>query len=148
MKLKTIVLLACAAISSAAAAQESTHFIVHGVSHHFHARPGGGQWQEVNQGIGIRYAFDQDFALQGDIARNSLDRMGVYAIADYTPLHLGPLRLGVFGGVATGYIYSVTPVGGIVLRLEAGPLTPTLRLVPKMAANKSAVLILEVGIKF
>lgn len=117
---------------------------VHGLSHHFTP----GEWNERNAGLGIRYAFDRDVALQGGLFRNSISRTSVYALADWTPFHVGAVSAGAFAGVATGYMWrpvaGLTPVTGAVVRADFGRFSVAVRFTPPHP-KASAVAALEFG---
>jgi hypothetical protein len=56
----------------------------------------------INPGLGIE--IDRaDWKLGAGVYHNSLRRTSIYASAGYTPLHVGPVHLGAFAGLATGY---------------------------------------------
>jgi hypothetical protein len=126
----------------------STHLVIHGLSHHAHARPNGQPWNEVNIGAGLRRDIAGDLSGQVGFYRNSINRTSTYALLDVTPLHLGPVSAGGFIGAASGYVQTVRPIAGAVLRVDAGRFTPTLRLIPKVPGNKSASVSLELGVRF
>jgi hypothetical protein len=69
-------------------------------SYHFDRSKG---YNERNWGCGLEYGIAQDARLVAGGYRNSLARTSVYAGALWTPLHLGPARAGVVGGVVNGY---------------------------------------------
>lgn len=150
--IKTIAACALVALTSAASAQAeapgSTHLVIHGLSHHFHARPNGQAWNEVNTGVGLRRDLGSDLSGQIGAYRNSLDRTSTYALIDYTPLTIGPVSAGGFIGAATGYVPSVRPMAGAVIRVDAGRFTPAVRLIPKVPGNKSASVALELAYRF
>lgn len=125
-----------------------THLVIHGLSHHFHARPSGQAWNEVNTGIALRRSFGGGVSGQIGAYRNSINRTSGYLLVDYTPLHIGPVSAGGFIGAASGYVDAVRPIAGAVLRVDAGRFTPTLRLIPKVPGNKSASVALEIGVRF
>ena len=129
-------------------ATSATHLVLHGLSHHFEARPNGQRWNEVNTGLGLRHDFGGDLSGQIGIYRNSMARTGAYALLDYTPLHLGPVNIGAFAGAATGYLPALCPMVGAVLRMDAGRFTPTLRLIPKVPGHNPATVALEIGVGF
>lgn len=119
---------------------------LHGLSTHAESRGAydrsGQPWNERNYGLGLRYTVSPEWSVQAGAYRNSINRNTVYAIATYTPLNLGPLRVGVFGGLASGY--SAPVIGG--LALEAGPVT--FRVVPKVKGHTPFVVAVEYGIPF
>ena len=141
--LKTIAACALLAMSAAASAQSDTHIVIHGLSHHAHARPNGQAWNEVNTGIGFRRELTSDLSAQVGIYRNSIDRTSTYALIDYTPLQLGPVNAGAFIGAATGYVPAVRPMAGAVIRIDAGRFTPALRLIPKVPGKFRPELIFQ-----
>ncbi|MFM2276109.1 MAG: hypothetical protein RL211_1981 [Pseudomonadota bacterium] len=47
------------------------------------------------------------------ILENSLGKTSVYAMYGWRPLSVGPVKLGVFGGVITGYRNSANLFGGV-----------------------------------
>lgn len=76
--------------------------VLSGASHHF--QPDRRDWREINPGAGIEKEFTgTSWVATAGYFRNSYDRHTVYAGARWMPLELGPLRLGVFGLLATGY---------------------------------------------
>lgn len=76
--------------------------VVSGVSHHF--QPERRDWRESNPGVGIEKEFTgTPWVATAGYFRNSYDRNTFYAGARWMPLTLGPVRLGAFGLVASGY---------------------------------------------
>lgn len=100
------------------------------------------QWNEANVGLGIRNTFSDDWSIQGGVYRNSVDETTVYAVANYTPLHIGPLRAGGFAGLASGYKKPVI-AGGLI---EAGPVS--VRIIPEIKGVTPLTIGVEIGIKF
>ena len=143
-------LLAIAAFSAIAATSATAadySVVVHGASHHFTERAQG-NWNQSNLGLGLRSEFDKDLAAQVGFYHNSENKGSLYALADYTPLHLGPVSVGAFAGVATGYAKPAVPVAGAVARLHFGRTVLALRLAPKAAVGGSAVVSVEFALKF
>lgn len=146
MKTTLIALALMATGVNAAAADLSLQ--LHGPS--WHAAPRaefdstGRQWDELNVGLGIRSTYSETWSVQAGFYRNSVDRTTVYAVVNYTPLQIGPVRMGVFGGLATGYPAGVPlGAGGMV---QWGPVT--LRIVPPIKKLTPLTLGVEVGIPF
>ncbi len=77
-----------------------------------HIRPTK-QLDEFNPGLGVECVFHPEWAATAGYFRNSLDRPSFYAGAIYTPelLHRGWARLGVMGGIISGYNYGRFGVG-------------------------------------
>ena len=137
-----------ALLSAVFAAQAGTEIVVHGISHHTHAKTDGGTWNQVNPGVAFR-GYSGDFSFQGGAYKNSLFLTSFYAVADYTPLSIGPVAVGAFGGVATGYEGgNVMPVAGAVVRYQAESYSVTLRAAPRFRESKSGMFSLEVGFTF
>ena len=145
--MKKYLLAAAIALASTLSAAADYAVVVHGASHHF-AQRAEGEWNESNVGLALRAEFDKDLSAQVGFYRNSEYRTSVYALADYTPLHLGPVSLGGFAGVATGYAKPIVPVAGAVARLQLGRTALTLRLAPKSGIGGSAVASIELAFKF
>lgn len=72
---------------------------VGGVSHHFQDNGRN----ERHPGLGLEARVSEDFSLMGGFHKNSLNLRTRYLAANYTPLHIGPVRLGVSAGVMDGY---------------------------------------------
>jgi hypothetical protein len=147
MKALAIIALGVAATASSCSVMaQGLSLQLHGISLHTESRDKydrtGRDWNERNYGGGLRYTFNPDWSVQAGVYRNSIDRTTVYGLATYTPLHIGPVRVGVFGGLATGYNAPV--IGGVAL--ELGPVT--IRVVPKIKGATPLVFGVEVGIPF
>ena len=143
---------------------------VHIASRHFIARDYF-QWNEGNPGIGIRYSFDRDWAVQAGRYLNSYSLPGYdaytnYVAADYTPWHHQAFSLGGYAGVGSGYdepmfyapngqpqVVNGKPViqrfnerpliaaAGLIGRWDYGKFNITVRINPAMTA-------IETGFKF
>ena len=144
----TVLALALIAFSGAAAAGDFS-VIAHGASHHFSERAHGAAWNEKNVGLGLRYAFDADLSVQTGIYRNSEFKNSAYLLSDYTPLHIGPVSIGGFAGVASGYAArAVQPVAGAVARVTYQRVSLAVRAAPKSGVGGSAVVSAELAISF
>lgn len=127
----------------------------------------GAPWNGSNDGFAVRYAFDDTFALQAGHYRNEHTVQGYnffanYAYGDYTPLHFGPVRLGVFAGAVSGYDdycltgakvaamkeVGVAPKAGLVGRYQWRLFNGTLRLNPALRHAGPASLSAELGFSF
>lgn len=122
--------------------------MVHSISHHTQPRPNGGNWNENNAGIALRYALNSSVSAQAGVYRNSINRSSAYALVDWTPLEVGPLLLGGFAGSVTGYSPDPRLMGGLLVRYQPGRFSATVRGVPKVPGNSSGNLSLELGWKF
>jgi len=127
------------------AQEPSWHLQLHGLSKHSDEKAVG-KWNERNGGAGVRYQHSQTWGLQGGTFRNSYDRQTVYAIVDYTPLLGG--SVGLFGGVATGYVNEGPLIGGLLLRWQGERVSISARIIPKVRKEHTAVIALEAGWRF
>ncbi len=76
--------------------------VLSGISHHF--QPDRRDWRENNPGAGIEKEFTgTPWVATAGYFRNSYDRNTFYAGARWMPLSIGPVRLGAFGLIASGY---------------------------------------------
>ncbi|MCB1956741.1 MAG: hypothetical protein KDG55_13755 [Rhodocyclaceae bacterium] len=102
LKRRLVTLFAAATLCLPATAAD--WLVLSGLSHHFQERR---DWREVNPGLG----FERDVAegpygpwtISAGFLKNSYDKRSVYLGGRWTPLALGPARLGFFGLLATGY---------------------------------------------
>ena len=65
---------------------------------------------QVNPGLGLEYQATRDIGLAGGFYRNSFKRASVYALVEWTPLHLRlpaglSASMGIAGGVVSGYAH-------------------------------------------
>ncbi len=112
----TRLLLTLVATAACLPAAASDWLVLSGLSHHFQDRR---DWREVNPGVG----FERDVAegpygpwtFSAGYLRNSYDRHSVYLGGRWTPLALGPLRVGAFGLLASGYPSPVLVLPTVVI---------------------------------
>lgn len=103
-----------------------------------------------NPGIGIEYQASRIWALAGGIYNNSYRRPTIYALAEFTPLHLGAtnrwhIDAGVAGGIATGYTRAEIPcapiAGAALIRITAPDgIAVNVLGVPNMGAHNSGFI--------
>lgn len=75
---------------------------ISGVSHHFQSDRR--DWREVNPGFGMEREFTgTPWVTSAGYFRNSYDRNTFYLGGRWMPLGIGPVRLGAYGLLATGY---------------------------------------------
>lgn len=157
----TAIFIALLAISAGALAQEYSKFsiVAHGVSKHSRlevrsARGGAPtehKFNENNYGAAIRYNIDSALSVQAGGYYNSYYKPTVYAIGQYMPLGGDTLRVGVFGGLASGYhgALKVPVVGGLVADINIFEgVTYTVRHAPKIGAKTASVTSFEIAFKF
>ena len=139
-----LLLVALLVIPSAKAEEGDVHIVLHGFCLHAQARENGKDWNQVNTGLALRYELDGSLSVQLGGYRNSLNRNSVYALADWTPLQVGPVQIGGFAGVTTRYTQDYRPMLGGVVRWQREHVSLALRLVPKT----NTVMAIELGWRF
>ena len=137
-------LAALLVISNAKAEEGDVHIVLHGLSQHSQARENCRNWNQVNTGLGLRYELDESLSMQLGGYRNSMNRNSVYALADWTPLQVGPLQIGGFTGGATRYKSNQGVLLGGVVRWQQDHVSLALRLVPR----RNTVISIELGWRF
>ncbi len=100
-----------------------------------------------NPGAGIEYRANRTWALAGGVYSNSYRRPTMYALAEFTPLHIGDVNhwhidAGVAAGIATGYTRAeipCAPLAGAALIRVATPNGVALNImgVPNAGAYRS-----------
>lgn len=127
-------------VSTSAFSQWSVQ--IHGLSRH----SGTAQYNEVNQGVSIRYEASDDVSYQAGSYLNSYNRQTTFAAINYTPLHFGRVSLGGFAGVGTGYYLPVMAGGAAVVSFDR--MNVTFRVIPKISRDTDGVVSVEIGFKF
>lgn len=142
-KLITAALIATAGLAQAG----EVSLVLHGLSYHTNARQSGLPWNNTNYGLALRYAPNSDWSYQAGGYRDSVFKPTLYALGDYTPLHIGQIALGGFVGAKQSTSTPLRPIGGLVARYQAGGWGVATRLAPA-PQSKGAVLTLEVSRDF
>lgn len=107
--------LALAGSCSVAFAAE-TEIYPGGVSYHWKTMTDGRKFNDHNVGLLGGVAFDETRAVFGGVYRNSEWRTSAVLGYRYTPLGVGPLRIGALVGAVTGYQSApVLPMAAIVV---------------------------------
>ena len=127
-------------------AQADWNLQVHGFSKHATERSVGA-WNENNYGLGLRKDFNSDFSVQVGTYKNSDWRRTNYAIAEWHPLNYKGFSAGAFAGYGSGYTFTKI-VGGALVRYSFLDYNVTVRAVPKVNKEGSAVVAIEAGVKF
>lgn len=144
---KFITTIALVLLATTACASDVWSLQLHGLSWHAAPRAEFDQthrdWNERNVGLGIRHTFSATWGVQAGAYRNSVDRTTVYAVANYTPVQFGALRVGGFAGLGSGYKSTPLLAGGLI---EIGPVT--VRVIPRIKGQTPMTFGLEVGIPF
>ena len=107
-------------------------------------------FREQNYGIGFEHKLSEDSSLSIGYYRNSLDRNSFYAGYNWSPINAGAVKLGVIGGVISGY--PALNKGGAfpmllpVASLEGKAVGINLTYVPRMK-DVSSVVALQLKFK-
>lgn len=88
---------------------------------------------EVNPGIGLEFQ-DGSIRKMVGVYKNSDRRYSAYALLGWMPVKIGPVDVGVFGGVVTGYAKPYEPAAGMIASIE---------LTKKVNLNITAVPTIE-----
>ena len=89
---------------------------------------------ENNYGVGYEEK-DGDYSKMLGGYRNSFDKNSLYALAGYTPYHLGNSDLGVFGGLVSGYAKTPIPALGLLWQYQNGDYGTNVSVVPPVKIN-------------
>ncbi|MBB5360892.1 hypothetical protein HDE76_004144 [Rhodanobacter sp. ANJX3] len=124
----------------------------------------GEQWarhdlNQINPGLGITYRPEGsagDWALSVGAYDNSYRRLTAYALAEWTPIHIGNpqgwhVDAGLSGGVASGYRRSEIPtspaMGTALFRIESpSGMAASFFAVPNFGARASGFIGLQIGV--
>lgn len=124
----------------------------------------GEQWarhdlNQINPGLGITYRPEGsagDWALSVGAYDNSYRRLAAYALAEWTPLHIGNpqgwhVDAGLSAGVASGYRRSEIPtspaMGTALFRIESpSGMAASFFAVPNFGARASGFIGLQIGV--
>lgn len=130
------------------------YIIAHAASKHG-ATSENYKFNEINPGAALRLDITDTHGVQVGVYRNSYFKTTAYAVYQYTPLAIGPVRLGGFAGLATGYrehstvnVGALSVVGGAYAVADIGGYTVAFRGVPKISPKTAGVVTVEFGFKF
>lgn len=109
-----------------------------------------------NPGVGVTWQASRTWALAGGIYTNSYRKPTVYALAEFTPLHIGGanhwrLDVGVAAGIATGYTRAeipCAPLAGAALIRVTTPDNIALNIigVPNAGAYRSGFIGFQLSV--
>ena len=98
-------------------------------------------------GIGYERTYTQA-AYSVGVYRNSNCRWSSYAAKAWMPVSLGYTRLGLIGGLVTGYERPLTPVPGLALTYERKTWGLNLIGIPPTSSSSTGVLWLQAKYRF
>lgn len=107
----------------------------------------GADFNERNLGIGVEVVKSENGRLVGGVYRNSIDRTSAYAGYTWAPEILPGARLGMVGGVVTGYRLSPAPMLAPVLMLEGKHVGANVILVPSVGKDVPGMVGLQVKVR-
>lgn len=107
MKIAAAVLLAI--ISTAAVAEEESRLWLTATVRSYHLDRQT-RHNEANYGLGVECRFAGSLSVSAGQYTNSRWKTSSYATANYTPLQIGPVKLGASAGAVTGYTMHYTPL--------------------------------------
>lgn len=112
------------------------------VSYHLERKQDNGKrWNETNYGVGIENELSEKLAVMLGVYRNSIDRWSHYAMAQYTPIALGPARFGAMVGVVDGYGRGIMPAIAPVATIEGRRIGVNVSFVPAVERLKTAGVV-------
>jgi len=122
------------------------------LSHHFKRDAG---YNERNYGLGAELQFDQTNAMAAGVYRNSVRQTTHYLHFVWTPLELGPLRLGAAAGIIDGYpqlnnggtSFAVMPVASTSFKVLAQDAGLNFVYIPTVARRVDGALALQLKIR-
>lgn len=122
------------------------------LSHHFNRNAG---YNERNHGLGAELHFDDTNALSAGVYRNSVRQTTHYLHFVWTPLELGPLRVGAAVGVIDGYpqlnngntAFAVMPVASTTFKVLSQEAGVNLVYIPTIARRVDGALALQLKIR-
>lgn len=110
------------------------------------------EFNERNPGIGVEYHHSRDVILMAGEYKNSVSRTSWYAVAGYTPIHIGFVSIGAAGGLISGYpAYNdgnPAPAAVGLVRAEGERIGANLILIPPIKAKFYTPLTIGLQAKY
>lgn len=107
---------------------------------------------ESNPGLGLEYHTSSSMRYLVGAYRNSHRETSAYALAGWTPVSFGPVKLGLLAGVADGYQKlndgNFTPVVAGFMPIEGARFGMNLILIPRALKKSPYTLGIQVKYKF
>jgi hypothetical protein len=107
---------------------------------------------EQNFGLGIEYHSSETTLYMLGAYRNSHRRTSAYALAGWTPVKLGWVKLGLLAGVANGYPKlndgGITPVVAGLIPIEGERFGMNLILIPRALKKSPYTIGIQLKYKF
>ena len=151
-----LAIVACLSLCLPAPAHASTLDLSLNVASIHTERWARDELNQVNPGAGLAYHWNRTWAVAGGVYTNSYRQPTVYALAEWTPLHVGQVNhwhvdAGVAAGIATGYTRAEIPcaplAGAALIRITAHDgITLNVLGVPNMGARNSGFVGFQLSI--
>ena len=139
--------VSAAALSAEQSNSPSNWLHLGAVSYHFNR---AANYNEINPGLGIEHQFNARHSLSAGVYRNSERRSTVYALYGYTPLQIGPVKIGVLAGLANGYSAHqgrAFPVALPIAMIERGRFGVNFTVIPSIREKVQGGIALQLKIK-
>jgi hypothetical protein len=122
------------------------------ISHHFNRDAG---YNERNHGIGGELRFDDTNTVAGGVYRNSVRQTTHYLHFVWTPLEVGPVRLGAAVGIIDGYprlnnggiAFALMPVASTSFKVLSQDVGVNFVYIPTIAQRVDGALALQFKIR-
>ncbi|KPF66127.1 hypothetical protein IP84_17085 [beta proteobacterium AAP99] len=119
--------------------------VQNGLSYH----PGDRSYNEVNPGLGLEKRLSPNLTAMLGAYKNSEAKNGAYGGVQWTPLKGDGWRVGLMGGLATGYeMAPVVPMAGLLAALEGDKQGLNLMFLPNPVKPKSSAFGLQYKRRF
>lgn len=139
--------VSAAAFSAEPADPPSNWLHLGAVSYHVNR---AANYNEINPGLGIEHQFNARHSLSAGAYYNSERRTTVYALYGYTPLRIGPVKIGVLAGLANGYSGhdgKFFPVALPVAMIERGRFGVNFTIIPSIREKVDGGLAVQFKIR-
>lgn len=109
-------------------------------------------YNENTLGVGVEYRRDDsDIRLVGGMYNNSFNRLSTYAGVSWLPVEVGPVKMGVMGGLISGYQrydYNFGPMAAGILSIEKNRYGANLMVVPPVPGDGAPTWTFGLQLKY
>lgn len=107
---------------------------------------------QSNFGLGGEYHIDGDLLYMAGAYRNSHRRTSGYILAGWTPLELGPMKIGLAGGLVNAYPKRnhgrITGAAALLVRMEGERFGANMFVIPPALKDSPVTVGFQVKIRF
>ncbi len=111
----------------------------------YHASPG---YNGDTPGAGVLCPIGTDLQAAAGTYYNSVRKQSEYMGIAWQPIHLGPVQVGAYGGMVSGYKIPLLPMAAVVISVPLGRIGAHVLLIPEIREITPAVAALSVSFKF